>query len=242
MTTYRVGVVSDTHVPEFQANLHEALFSRLRGVDLILHAGDISEPSTLDALATIAPVTAVRGNHDNFDLPLQRVVECGGLKIGLIHGHRGRLREFPGVAWNEALAGRAFWWNGVKDHVLSSFAHEPVHAIVFGHIHRPLIEQRMLGGEGWCQTLSGRRISLGRSEPSNGPSLLFNPGATYHCTAAEARRRLNRGGPLHHRLYYVSRSRWQPGEATAGLLTITDGKIVPEILFLDRNSAARAGA
>lgn len=230
MSTFRVGVVSDTHVPEFHPALHKALFRRLAGVDMVLHAGDITEQSTLDELSRIAPVVAVRGNHDEFDLPLQRVVECGGLRVGLIHGHRGRIREFPGVAWNEAFAGRAFWWNGAKQHVLRAFEGEQVDAVVFGHIHRPLIERRTWG-ETWVRALQRREIQLG--EPTGGPSLLFSPGATYHCTGDEARTRLERGGPPHHRLYYRSRLRWERGIPTAGLLTIRGRTVIPEILPLE---------
>jgi putative phosphoesterase len=55
----RIGLISDTH------NLvrPEAL-RYLDGCDAIIHAGDICNPAVLDALARIAPVTAVRGNND----------------------------------------------------------------------------------------------------------------------------------------------------------------------------------
>ena len=49
MTT-RVGVVADTHCPEFLERLPDRLPVAFRGVDLILHAGDINQSSTLDAL------------------------------------------------------------------------------------------------------------------------------------------------------------------------------------------------
>ena len=55
----RVGLISDTH-----GLLREPVLDFLRGSDLILHAGDILEGETLQALARIAPVTAVRGNND----------------------------------------------------------------------------------------------------------------------------------------------------------------------------------
>ena len=58
----RIGLISDTH------NLvrPEAL-QYLAGCDAIIHAGDICNPAVLDALAQIAPVTAVRGNNDTGD-------------------------------------------------------------------------------------------------------------------------------------------------------------------------------
>ena len=40
METYRVGVIADTHVPEFLPALPEGIAGLFQGVDLILHAGD----------------------------------------------------------------------------------------------------------------------------------------------------------------------------------------------------------
>jgi len=54
-----IGVVSDTH-----GLLRSEALRRLRGVDRIVHAGDIGTPDVLRALEGIAPVTAVRGNND----------------------------------------------------------------------------------------------------------------------------------------------------------------------------------
>jgi putative phosphoesterase len=51
--------VSDTH-----GLVRPEALRRLRGVDRIVHAGDIGAPEVLHALAAIAPVTAVRGNND----------------------------------------------------------------------------------------------------------------------------------------------------------------------------------
>ena len=50
------GLVSDTHLPERLSRLPAALFEVLRGVDLVLHAGDIGELRVLDELSRIAPV------------------------------------------------------------------------------------------------------------------------------------------------------------------------------------------
>jgi putative phosphoesterase len=55
----RIGLIADTH-----NLLRPAARSFLRGCDHIIHAGDICEASILQELATIAPVTAVRGNND----------------------------------------------------------------------------------------------------------------------------------------------------------------------------------
>ncbi|AXL51358.1 phosphodiesterase [Paraburkholderia caffeinilytica] len=55
----RIGLISDTH------NLvRPEVLQYLAGCDAIIHAGDICNQTVLDALARIAPVTAVRGNND----------------------------------------------------------------------------------------------------------------------------------------------------------------------------------
>ena len=57
--TVQIGVISDTH-----GLLRPEAVAVLRGSDFIIHAGDIDEPSILENLAELAPVTAVRGNVD----------------------------------------------------------------------------------------------------------------------------------------------------------------------------------
>ncbi len=56
---YLVGIISDTH-----GRLPSSVSEAFKGVDLIIHAGDIGEPDILDALDKIAPTIAVRGNMD----------------------------------------------------------------------------------------------------------------------------------------------------------------------------------
>jgi len=55
----RVGLISDTH-----GLLRPEATAFLRGSDFIVHAGDIGHADVLNELATLAPVTAVRGNND----------------------------------------------------------------------------------------------------------------------------------------------------------------------------------
>jgi len=80
----RIGLISDTH-----GLLRPQAFDYLRGSDHILHAGDIVDPATLDALATLAPLTAVRGNNDvgawAGALPESVTLTLGGVDIHLIH-------------------------------------------------------------------------------------------------------------------------------------------------------------
>jgi len=86
----KVGVLSDTHVPSLVPSLPPVIFDIFRGVDLILHAGDIVELSVLDKLRTIAPVEAVAGNMDDLEvlarLPQKKILTLGRYRVGLIHG------------------------------------------------------------------------------------------------------------------------------------------------------------
>lgn len=79
-----VGVVSDTH-----GYLDPRLPEMLRGVDHILHAGDIGKDEIISELGRIAPVTAVRGNNDRDGptslYPLEATEVLGGCRIFLVH-------------------------------------------------------------------------------------------------------------------------------------------------------------
>ena len=61
----------------------------LRGSQHIIHAGDVGDPELLDKLATIAPVTSVRGNVDKAvwarKLPETEVLQIGGISIYVLH-------------------------------------------------------------------------------------------------------------------------------------------------------------
>ena len=94
MNLYAIGVVADSHIPDRRRKLHVALLPKLREADVqqILHVGDISLPRVLHELEEVAPVVAVRGNRDWLgfkDLPLTRVLDIQGKRIGLTHGHGG---------------------------------------------------------------------------------------------------------------------------------------------------------
>jgi uncharacterized protein len=86
----KVGVLSDTHVPSIVLSLPPVIFDIFKGVELILHAGDIVELSVLDELRTIAPVEAVAGNMDDSEvrarLPHKKIMTLGRYRVGLIHG------------------------------------------------------------------------------------------------------------------------------------------------------------
>jgi putative phosphoesterase len=162
----RVGVVADTHSPEFLSELPAALFERLRGVDLILHAGDVGGEETLRRLRELAPVEAVRGDHDPTmpDLPPWREVAVGGRRIAVVHGNRSRLVEEPVTLLGTLSLGLLWPGGGVLRALRRRFPRADV--IIYGHTHRARLDH-----------VEG--------------AVLFNPGAVYMVTADEAERRLS---------------------------------------------------
>jgi len=110
----RIGLVSDTH-----DLLRPEVLDWLRGSDHILHAGDICSQAVLEALARIAPLTAVRGNNDSGPwaqrLRERELVRLGGASILVLHD-LADLRRAP-------EAGGAA-------------------TVVTGHSHQPRVEER----------------------------------------------------------------------------------------------------
>jgi putative phosphoesterase len=112
----RLGIIADTH-----GLLRPEVFHVFAGVDRILHAGDIGPPELLTELETIAPVTAVFGNTDGFDIRARvpEIVEIRieGFDFLLLHGHQ------LGAPTPEKL----------------NRAYPGAEVIIFGHTHRPLL-------------------------------------------------------------------------------------------------------
>ena len=110
----RIGLISDTH-----NLLRPEALAFLAGSDHIVHAGDICDAAILDALAAIAPVTAVRGNNDRGTwaarLRDSELVEAGDVRVYAIHD-RAQIDIDPIAAG--------------------------VGVVVSGHSHKPSVEER----------------------------------------------------------------------------------------------------
>ncbi len=90
-----IGLLADTHLPYRVPHLHPIILEHFRGVDLILHAGDVDEPAMLAPLQKIAPLYAVRGNYHirersyaGRSLPWSVELTVCGFRIVVEHGHR----------------------------------------------------------------------------------------------------------------------------------------------------------
>ncbi len=119
-----IGVVADTHMPRKGKELPKMLLQGLEKVDMIIHAGDLTELWVLDQLSEIATVSAVAGNIDPpavvEALGYKKVLEVEGRKIGVFHGH-GKTGKTVERAFN---------------------AFSDVDCIVFGHSHIPYCQRR----------------------------------------------------------------------------------------------------
>jgi hypothetical protein len=204
----RLGVIADTHCPEFIDELPPSLFTTLEGVDLILHAGDINAGSTIAALARIAPVQAVRGDHDRAlpDLPETRELTIEGKRIVLVHGQRTRWIEEPNtLLWTLSLG--YFTPNrGLPRSLHRRFPDADV--IVYGHTHRSHAQR--VGG-----------------------ALVFNPGAVHQWNPTATRRRLaQRPGWFEWCWLQVARFMRRYEAPSVGILEIDEGEVVPRIVGL----------
>jgi putative phosphoesterase len=138
--TITLGLIADTHIPDRRSSLHPQVLTTFKEaqVTAILHAGDICAPQVLEQLEQVAPVFAVRGNRDWVllrHLPATRLLEFGGVKVAMAHGHG---------PWRNYFLDRInYMFNGYQlerftPRLLRAFA--DAHVIVFGHTHRRLIQ------------------------------------------------------------------------------------------------------
>jgi len=110
----KIGVISDTH-----GLLRPAVEKAFKGVELIVHAGDVGKPEVLKALNKIAPVVAVRGNSDWGEwakaLPAHEIVEIGEVLLYVIH-------DVHEIDLNPSAAG--------------------IRIVISGHSHAPSVVER----------------------------------------------------------------------------------------------------
>ena len=126
------GLVSDTHIPEARTTIFDELYEAFRGVDVILHAGDIHDVIVLDWLEEVAPVIGVRGNGDDGSsgrpvapddrrLAHNQVINAGGKRIGMVHA----FPEFPYLGSMPLPDAMERCWKGPVDIVVAGDTHVP---------------------------------------------------------------------------------------------------------------------
>lgn len=118
--TRRVGLIADTH-----GLLRPEAMAFLKAADHIVHAGDVGDPKILDALRSVAPVSAVRGNNDTDPwaaaLADTAWLEVEGVCIYIVHDLAGHaIDAIDGI-------------DGTTPHV---------RVLVSGHSHKPALALR----------------------------------------------------------------------------------------------------
>jgi putative phosphoesterase len=119
----RIGLITDTHIPDVATELPRQVFDVFQGVDLILHAGDVYSIAVLDELERVAPVKAALGDDDAYNpakdarVSIRHVLQSEGYTIWLTH-------EEPRLDWPPI-------WQSVA----------PPDVIVHGHTHEAEIRE-----------------------------------------------------------------------------------------------------
>jgi len=121
----KLGIISDTHIPEKSQHVPKAALDAFKKVDMVLHAGDMVSLEAIDEIKAVCPkVMAVSGNMDPESLrkkfPQKQLFEIAGFKVGLMHGN--------GAPVNLV--------NFLKD----AFKADKPDLIIFGHSHKAFNE------------------------------------------------------------------------------------------------------
>ncbi len=123
----KIIAISDTHIKygSILEQLPADLLTMLKDADIVIHAGDFITKAAYDELSRICKLVAVQGNMDEAALksllPQQSVVEVESIRIGVVHEAALSLQDTTGAGYLAKEIG--------------------VDVLIFGHLHRPLIEK-----------------------------------------------------------------------------------------------------
>jgi uncharacterized protein len=158
MATTDVLLIADTHLgPGETDRLLDRIAAELATADVVLHAGDLTDASILDALASRAPaVHAVRGNNDHgLALPERLALDVDGCAVAMVHD-------------SGAAAGRAArlrrWFRDAD-------------VVVFGHSHLPWHEVDVRDGHAQHHVNPGSAMLRRRAPTCTVAHLLIVGGA-----------------------------------------------------------------
>ncbi len=124
----KIITLSDTHITSGSliAQLPQDLVELIKEADMVIHAGDFVTKAAYEELSGICRLESVHGNMDESELkrllPEQKVIEIEGIKLGIVHEAALSLQDTTGA------------WYMAKE--------MNVDVLVFGHIHKPVIESQ----------------------------------------------------------------------------------------------------
>jgi putative phosphoesterase len=122
----KIGVLSDTHVPDRARDLPRALLEAFKDVSMIIHAGDLIDLSVHKALTAVCTdVRVVAGNMDPVEIkdmfPPRQIIKAGAFTIGVVHG------------WGPPKK--------ILEIVKEAFKADNPDIVIFGHSHQACSEQ-----------------------------------------------------------------------------------------------------
>lgn len=117
----KILVVSDTH--GHSSELVQVL-RKIKPIDGLIHCGDVEGQENYIRGIAECPCYMVKGNNDFFcDLPREEVFQLGNYKVMVTHGH------MYGVSMDTSMLEEEARSRGVQ-------------IVMFGHTHRPFLEQK----------------------------------------------------------------------------------------------------
>ena len=177
----RIGLLSDTHLPNERRTLWDEVRTAFQGVDLILHGGDIVHPMVLDWLEEIAPVLAAQGNNDwgwvDARMSPVQLLDAGGWRLVMVHDMEPEDRPILYLR-------KTYLKNERADIIVTGHTHferldyrEDVLQINPGSPTLPHLHSTRLGTVGILELASGRLdakiVRLGQTEGLRNPGLEY---------------------------------------------------------------------
>jgi putative phosphoesterase len=121
----RIAIIADTHMPRGSRRLPARCVEEIAAADALIHAGDLIASEVLAELRGLCPV--VHAVHGNVDVPELRRALPETLELEAA-GHRLAVIHDAGPARGRAARMRARF--------------PDAEAVIFGHSHLPLDEER----------------------------------------------------------------------------------------------------
>ncbi len=123
----KIIALADTHIRSgsITESLPDGLMELIMQADVVIHAGDFITKDAYDELSDACRLEAVYGNMDELSLkkflPEKKIVTVDSFRVGIIHEAALMINDISGVRYMAKEMG--------------------VNILIFGHIHRPLIEK-----------------------------------------------------------------------------------------------------
>jgi putative phosphoesterase len=169
MEIMRIGVIADTHIPTQSPVLSARIGTVFKGLDIILHVGDICELYVLEEFQETYTLTFAVFGEDDSDavqhyLDETRVVRFGDRRVGMIHGHQFEEQQKSALGRMRRLFGRQPEPGALPLFLIEQFAGEEIQAVVFGHTHEPYMKMHngvLVFNPGAAVPTPGHRPSVG---------------------------------------------------------------------------------